>query len=224
MPDDERLMAYVDGELSTTERARFEERLAGDLELRRRLAEQQELRRRLAAAFDPILAEEPPLRLTLAAQAANATGRRSPPAQWAAMAACLVLGIVVGRAAWPERGPLEVRPGGLAVRGQLASTLDQSLAADGGAIRVGVSFRSTDGRYCRTFESTPDRLAGLACREPKAWVARTVTAWSPGPGAGYRTAGSETPASVLAAVDGMIAGEPLDAAGERAARDRHWKP
>lgn len=224
MPDEERLMAYVDGELTASERATFERRLAGDSELRRRLGEQQELRRRLAAAFDPILEEEPPLRLTLAAQAANASGRRFRPAQWAAMAACLALGVIVGRAALPQRGLLAVQGGALVAHGQLASALDQRLAAEGGAIRVGVSFRSTDGSYCRTFQSEPDRVAGVACREPRGWLARTVTTWSPGQEAGYRTAGSETPVPVLAAVDAMIAGDPLDAAGERAARDRHWRP
>ena len=38
-----------------------------------------------------------------------------------------------------------------------------------------------------------------------------------------RTAGSETPASVLMAVDGLIAGEPLEAAAEKTARDKGWK-
>lgn len=228
MPDDERLMAYVDGELPASERATFEQELAADPELRRRLAEQRDLRRRLAAAFDPILEEPPPLRLTLAAQTANTPGRSWRPAQWAAqwagMAACLALGVLVGQAALPQRGPLAVQTGGLLAQGRLASTLDQGLATDGGAIRVGVSFRRADGRYCRTFQSAPDRLAGVACRERQGWIAGTVAAWSPEPEAGYRTAGSETPAPVLAAVDGMIAGDTLDAASERAARDRGWKP
>jgi hypothetical protein len=39
----------------------------------------------------------------------------------------------------------------------------------------------------------------------------------------YRTAGSDTPGAVLAAVDSLIAGDPLDAAAERAARDSGWK-
>ena len=51
---------------------------------------------------------------------------------------------------------------------------------------------------------------------------RTVTAWTPTAG-DYRTAGAETPPEVLAAVEALIAGEPLDAAGERAARERGWK-
>ena len=225
MPDDERLMAYVDGELTASERATFKQRLDADPELRRRLAGQQELRRRLAAAFDPILEEPPPLRLTLAAQAANAPGRSRRPVQWAAMAACLALGVIVGRTALPQRGPLTTQAGALVAQGRLASALDQRLASEGGAIRAGVSFRSADGRYCRTFQSEPDKLAGVACRQPRGWVASTVTAWSaPAQQAGYRTAGSETPPPVLAAVDAMIAGEPLDAAGERAARDRHWRP
>ncbi|CAN7154070.1 zf-HC2 domain-containing protein [Phenylobacterium sp. LjRoot225] len=220
----ERLMAYVDNELPPAERAAFERDLAADPGLQEEVSRQQALRRRLSAAFDPVLEEPVPLRLTLAAQAANAPGRSWRAPQWAAMAACLALGVLVGRTALPEHGPLVARDGALVARGPLAKALDQRLAAEGGAVRVGLSFRSTDGRYCRTFQSAPDRLAGLACREPQGWTARAFAAWSPPADAAYRTAGSETPAPVLAAVDGLIAGAPLDAAAERAARDGGWKP
>lgn len=224
MERDERLMAYVDGELAGAERAAFEQELAADSELQREVARQQSLRSRLSAAFDPVLEEPVPLQLALAAEAANARVRVWPAKQWAAMAACLALGAVVGRAALPEAGPLATRDGALVARGALAKALDQKLAADAGPVRVGLSFRSTDGRYCRTFQSAPDKLAGVACREPQGWTARALAAWSPAAQAGYRTAGSETPAPVLAAVDGLIAGAPLDAAAERAARDHRWKP
>lgn len=224
MERDERLMAYVDGELAPAERSAFERELAADPELQREVARHRALRGRLAAAFDPVIEEPVPLRLTLAAQAANARGRGWRAPQWAAMAACLALGVALGQAVLPERGPLAARDGALVARGRLAKALDQRLAAEGGAVRVNLSFRSADGRYCRSFQSTPDRLAGVACREPQGWTARALAAWSPPPDTAYRTAGSEAPAPVLAAVDGLIVGAPLDAAAERAARDRGWKP
>ena len=59
-------------------------------------------------------------------------------------------------------------------------------------------------------------LAGLACREGDVWAVR-ATADAPG------TAGSASPAPILAAVEGMIAGEPLDATQAAAARARGWR-
>lgn len=223
MTRDERLMSYVDGELTAEERAGFEAELAADPALRREAERQQALRRRLSAAFDPVLQEPVPLQLTLAAQAANASGRRWGPQQWGAVAAAAIVGVLVGRTILPEGGPLAARQGALVIRGELASALDRKLAAETGAIQVGLSFSTQDGRYCRTFQSTPDRLAGLACRQAEGWTAQALTAWTPGAAQGYRTAGSETPAPVLAAVDGLIAGPPLDAAEEVVARDRGWR-
>ena len=224
MEPNERLMAYVDGELDPAARAAFEQELAARPELEREVARQQALRRRLSAAFDPVLDEPTPLQLTLAAQAANTRQRGWRAPHWAAMAACLALGVLVGRGVLVERGAFVESGGALLVRGDLARALDSRLAADAGPIRVGLTFRTAEGRYCRTFQSAPDRLAGLACRQPQGWRAETLAAWSPAPEGGYRQAGSDTPAPVLAAVDAMISGSPLDAAAERAARGRGWKP
>lgn len=220
--------AYVDGELDAAERQRFEAEMARDPALADQVARQQRLRARLAAAYDPVLAEPVPVSLEMAAQAAN-----DPPArsrfglpQWAAMAASLVVGVLAGRMALPDGGPLATEDGRIAARGPLAEALDDRLAADVGPIRVSLSFQANDGRYCRTFQSAPDRLAGLACRDDDGddWQVRTVTAWTPAAGPQYRTAGADTPPEVLAAVDAVIAGEPLDAAAERAARERGWRP
>jgi hypothetical protein len=111
---------------------------------------------------------------------------------------------------------------GLEARGDLERALATQLAADPGVVKVGLTLKTTDGRYCRTFQSTPDRLAGLACREGDDWRIRTLTAWTPPPPAAYRQAASATPPEVLAAVDALAA-EPLDAPAERAARDHGWK-
>ncbi|MET0272757.1 MAG: hypothetical protein ABW360_07175, partial [Phenylobacterium sp.] len=122
----------------------------------------------------------------------------------------------------PEQGPLTSRDGVLVAHGELAEALSSGLATDPGVIRVGLTFRTADGRYCRSFQSEMDHLAGLACREDGRWTAMTTTTFEPAKAPDYRTAGSDTPAAVLAAVDELIAGEPLDAAAERAARDRNW--
>src|SRR2546423_820616 len=69
-------------------------------------------------------------------------------------------------------------------------------------------------------------LAGLAGGGGRAWP-WGVLARSPAPpaaAAGYRPAGSALPASVARRLDELIAGEPLDAAGETGARARGWKP
>jgi hypothetical protein len=220
------IAAYVDGELDADARARFEAELTHDPSLAAEVAAQRRLRDRLAAAYDPVLAEPVPLNLKLAAQAANdRPARRFGLPQWAAVAASLVVGVLVGRVALPQhpQGPLTAEGGALAARGELAQALDRRLAAEAGPIRVGLSFQANDGRYCRTFQSAPDRLAGLACRDAARWQVRTVTAWAPA-ATDYRTAGAETPPEILAAIDALIAGEPLDAAAEEAARQRGWKP
>ena len=219
----ERLIAYLDGELDPQARAAFEAAMAADPELAARVEAHRELGASLSAAFDPVLAEPVPLRLTLAAQAANdpAPSRFRAP-QWAAMAACLVAGVLVGRLALTDRGPLTQTAGGLAARGELAQALSTGLAADAGPIRVGLTFRDQQGRYCRTFQSRPDALAGLACRQDGRWAMRATAAWAPAQSPDYRTAGSETPPAILAAVDQLRAGDPLDAPAERAARDGGW--
>lgn len=218
------IAAYVDGELDTDAQARFEADMAGDPSLADEVAAQRRLRARLAATYDPVLAEPVPLNLTIGAAAANdRPARRFGLPQWGAVAAGVVAGLLVGRMAAPQaNGPLTAENGALAARGQLAQALNQRLAADTGSIRIGISFRANDGRYCRTFQSARDGLAGLACRDRDRWQVRTVTTWVPA-NVDYRTAGAEMPPEVLAAVDALIAGDALDAAAEHAARTRGWR-
>jgi hypothetical protein len=186
------------------------------------------LARRISTSYADVLAEPVPPQLVTAASAANDRGGRPrlAPAPWIAAAASLAVGVFVGRALLPQQGALVARDGALVARGGLDKALSAQLSAEPGAVKVGLSLKTPDGRYCRTFESAADRLAGLACREHDRWVARTVTAWTPAPQAGaasgYRQAASDTPPEVLASVD-SLGGEPLDAAAERAARDRNWR-
>jgi len=110
--------------------------------------------------------------------------------------------------------------------GDLARALSRQTTAQsaGGPIQVRLSFRTADGRHCRTFTAPELHLAGLACRTQGRWAAPVVVALRPAGPTEFRMAGSETPPAVLAAVDAMIQGDPLDPAEEVAAIGRGWRP
>jgi hypothetical protein len=139
--------------------------------------------------------------------------------QWAAVLAGLAVGVAGGLAAGPyvlpPTGPVVATGGVLTTAGELDSALSNQLIGQKGPVTIGATFRTAKGRYCRTFRSTPDRLAGLACRQSDGWVLQTVTVLGPP---------DVTPRAVLTAVNGLIVGAPLDEAAERAARTRDWKP
>jgi hypothetical protein len=237
MTDEERIVAYVDGELDAEARARLEADAGADPALARAIARHRALRETVGGAWADVLEEPVPERLRAAVvrgRASGGEGRRPAPRailahlpQWAAMAACVAVGVFLGRGV-TERGPLAAASDGtLVARGALAAALSRQTAGQGGVapIKIGLSFRTADQRYCRTFASPGDRLAGVACRDGDRWAARMTTAYQASIGGApeYRTAASETPPAVLAAVDSLIVGEPLDAAGEAAAKARGWR-
>lgn len=242
--DDVRLTAYLDGELDAAGRAEIDAALASDPLLVARLARHRNLRARLSQTYDPMAEEAVPERLL---QAAGANGRdnvvrladrRIPPAAprpklslkwpaWGGIAATFVGGLALGYAAAHETGgPLTVRgDGALVARGDLVRALNETPSGQVGPIRIGLSFKSTDRRYCRTFEMAAARLAGIACRQGAGWVTRmtATTPDAPAPNLGYRTAASPMPAAVMTAVGGMMAGDALDEATERQVRAQGWK-
>lgn len=241
--DDARLTAYLDGELDAAARAEIEAALASDPLLVARLARHRNLRARLSQTYDPMAEEAVPERLL---QAVGANGRdnvvrladrRTPPATprpklhlkwpaWGGIAATFVGGLALGYAAAHEPGgPLTVRGDGAVVaRGDLVRALNENASGQAGPIRIGLSFRNTDQRYCRTFQMTTSRLAGIACHQGPGWVARMIiTVPNAAMEPGYRTAASAMPAAVMTAVGGMMAGDALDEPTERQVRARGWK-
>lgn len=192
-------------------------------------------RRRLAAAFDDVLHEPVPDRLKALlveppAPAADVVdlgavrARRAGMNTWAAwggMAATLVLGTLIGtRLTAPGTDGTDR----LVASGAIAHALDRQLASapEAGAVAVQLSFKAKDGRYCRSFSTTAS--AGLACREADgAWALQQVAAVSTAPAGGMRQAATALPPSVLSAVDGLMAGEALNADQEKAARDAGWR-
>jgi hypothetical protein len=160
---------------------------------------------------------------------------------WAALAAGFVLVVVMVQAKMaPAGGPgggqangpmIAFDQDGMTAKGALAHALDKQLTADQAkadpAVKILVSFRATDGRYCRSFqiERGPD-LAGVACRDTAGWRVNTAVTSPPPSSAStqYRTAGSTTPTAVLDSVSALIAGQALDASGESAAVSKGWLP
>jgi hypothetical protein len=244
---DETLMAYADGELDPATRASVEAAMQADPDIAKRVARHRALREAMQGAFTGVLEEPVPERLIAAARgqstalqgavvdlAREAARRRTSagPRRWqpAAMAASLVLGVGLGFLAW--HGPKALlRPGsggGLVANAELAEALSTQLSDDRSPARVavaGLSFRSKSGDYCRTFSlSGTDASSGLACYDGQDWKIKAL-AESPRAAtnsANFRTAAAADSPAIRAAVEASIDGEPLDHAGEIAARQAGW--
>jgi len=176
--------------------------------------------RLMAAAQGPARAEV----LKFPARSAPVPSVRWGVREWGAMAATLVLGVLLSWNFAPSRSTLiGTRDGALVARGALAEALDSQLASTQrpeDAVQIGLTFKSREGSYCRGFLVRKAATAGLACREGGEWRI-PVTAAAQLPAEGLRQA-SSLPAAVLSAVDDRIAGEALDAAGEKNARLGGW--
>jgi len=248
-PDDV-LMAYADGELDEPQRSEIERALRTDPDLAAAVERHRALRKKVFDAFAGVLDEPVPghlrpaagdkvhsldaartarARAVSAAAAAAAAPRNAAWPRWGALAATLVVGVLAGGAwfggAGGGAGDLVADASGrLAARGALATALSGQLASDpapGSPVRIGVSFAARDGGYCRSFQAGAS--AGLACRSGDGWRIPVLNEAAPADGA-YRQAASGMPQAVLDAIDERIAGTAMDAAAERAARERGWKP
>ena len=231
---DEMLMAYVDRELDAATTASIDAALMQDPELATRVERQRELAGAVHAAFEPVLQEPMPRRLLDAASGAASAVRPSRARrwtwfEWGAMAASVVAGVVIGGALVGEvrRAPsaeIAAERGRMIARGELAHALSEQLASSqrpDGRVRIGLTFVSKDGEYCRTF--LLEQSGGLACSADGEWRVQMLTqAGAATPGA-YRTASAEFPSEILRAVEERIQGTSLDAAAERAAQRSGWR-
>lgn len=225
--DADLLVAYVDGELDEANRARVAAAVAVDGALAARVAAHQQLRQRLQAGFGPVVDEPPPERLAAALgprdNVIDFRLRRSAPGlrrtvQFAAMAAALAIGIVVGPALRP---PADISAGntGLVAGGSLAHALETQSATDGLAhgVRIGLTFRSGDD-WCRSFSRRA--LSGIACRSPGGWQLRRTFGGEDAVG-DYRQAAA---GPLVEAAQQMATAAPLDPTAERRVIASGWRP
>ena len=231
MNEDEKFFAWLDGELGPADAAEMEARVAADPELARLAAQHRALGSQLRSAFDPVAEAPVPERLQAVvrptAQVIDfgaAKRSRSMPAlaQWAAMAATLAIGIVVGtRVPQETAAPVQVEAGKLYAAASLNRALDSELAsAPTGDVRIGITYRDNAGEICRTF--TASAGSGLACRNGSRWQMKGLFAAPEGQGSDYRMAAGMDP-NLAALVDSTMAGAPFDAAEEKAAKAKGWK-
>lgn len=152
--------------------------------------------------------------------------------EWSAVAAALVLGVLLGPFVLRSSQPLPfVSANGrvVAIRDLEQALLRQESGAaspDAKDIAIGMSFRTPNGAYCRTFALNPGP-AGLACREWGEWVVE-VLARNPRARQGtgqdaYRQAGTTFPEAIRQAVESRIEGEPLTIEEEMVQSTRGWR-
>lgn len=240
---EEDVIAFVDGCLAGPALAAFEAKLSVDRGLAERVAAHRWMARQVVVAYgDPPGGEVDEVLVTRLGLADNnvstpsgpiPSGSRRVPARrpsWAllasgALAASFFAGILIGT--------LRERPatswlhadisGRIAAGGALAEGLSNSLSGQGGPIRVGISFRTTQG-VCRTFR-TSEGLSGLGCRRGGQWAVPIVVTGASGPDAEteYRLAGGNVAPAVMSEADRLMIGEPLTAAEEEALKGRGWE-
>jgi len=216
--DETMVIAWVDGELDPERAENVRQAVAADPALHELAEAHRAMRGRFAAAFNGIADE--PVALPSAEIVSFAEMRAQRMRRlWVpgAIAASLAVGLFIGQIGRPAG--VADRPDALALAPDLAHRLDTQLSGAPGPVRVALSFRARDGAYCRSFTAT--HLDGVACRTAGGWTLRYAAPGTSSQGDYTQAGGDPARASAIAA---MIAGEPLDAAAERAARDRGWRP
>jgi hypothetical protein len=245
---DETLMAFADGELDEATRRVVEQAVRQDPVLAEKVRQHKALRTNVFNAFASTLDEEVPQRLHAAARSGKVVHldsvrqlRTAPPppapqkqrwswTEWGALAATLVVGVLAGTVGSKaingdqQLAGFDNKAGVLTAQGKLAQALSQQLASAAATdpnVKVGISFVSKEGTYCRSFMLPA--TAGLACRSGAEWRIPVLTNGAMGQAGEYRQAGSALPAAVLDAIDQRIVGQALDADAERAALKQGWK-
>ena len=227
MTEEVEFYAWLDGELDGADANRVAKRVAADPALAALAGQHRALGAGLRDAFAPVIDQSPPAPSFGAAvielQARRDARRPARLPQWAAIAATLVVGLVAGQlTVSPSDAPIETRGGTMVASASLDRALDSRLAsAEGnGAVRVGLTFRSTDGTICRSF--TDQGASGLACRADDHWRVEALFGAERGAGDDYRMAAGDDP-RLASLIDERISGEPFDAASEKSARDLGWR-
>jgi hypothetical protein len=230
VPNDEEFFAWLDGELAEDQSARVAAEVAADPRLRDLAASHRALEARLKAAFGTVAGA--PVPHALRSMAGEPDDRspvvqfraKAPTAAWKMLplAAMLAVGILVGTLV-PNRaaGPVQVQGGAIYAAAPLGRALVTQLAsAPHGVVRIGLNFRNRAGAICRSF--TAPSSSGLACRESGRWALKGLLAARQGQASDYRMAAGMDPA-LAALIDSTMAGEPFDAAKERAAKASGWR-
>ncbi|PXA83462.1 hypothetical protein DMC47_43480 [Nostoc sp. 3335mG] len=229
--DETRIIAWIDGGLPPEEAAEVAAAVAADPDLAAIAERHRRLRARFKSAFAPLL-DDPSARpkrrpaRVVSLAAIRETHAASPPAYsppprrawvWTSVAtAALLIGLLAGH----DTSPAGVadRAGALALTAPISQALDRQMSGELGTVNVAVSFKDHDGRFCRSFVA--QYVGGVACKAAEGWQLRYAAPVDAQKG-DYRMAGGDAASARVVAT--MIAGDPLDAVGERKAITAGWR-
>lgn len=251
--NDETLMAYVDGELDAATTSEVEAALADNAAARETVAMFRESTRLAQDAFAAPMDEEVPARLlsqfddksadpAASAEVVDFAARRAArpagPVRRFALPLAASIALAVGIAGGWTLSSQTVTPedpgmllGGISMESRLHAALEgtpsgQALAWDGGAITPLLTFRDTDGRFCREFQATGSAggqgSIGIACRGDGQWQGEFAIA-AQAAGSGNFQPASGGMESLETFIDELMADMPLDAEAEAAALAAGWK-
>lgn len=228
-PED--IAAFADGELSGDREAETAAAVAADPALAEQVERHKAMKTMLGAHYAPVLDQPVPDRLAsmlakpddaevvdfAATREKRESRKRLPHWGWIAgpaLAASLALAVF-----FPGQG---VESSAYADT-RLAAVLDDRLVSDQAQtdeIRVLLSFRNEEGRFCRAFSA--EAGGGIACNTEAGWRLEATGAGGEGASTDYRMAGSGD-AQILALAQEMASGPALDAAEEETARQQGWR-
>lgn len=238
---DERLNAYIDGELQGDDLALLEQQLAADSALRTRVEQLRSVDRTLAAAFShPDLAtvpsrfqailNAPPADNVVTLFPRKAAAWQLPIAAGLALAIGVAGGFLTGRSADTQTpSVIAALAEGVGPRDSLHRLLSATPSADrrtqGNVVFEPVlTFEAADGRFCREFEITAgaEAAVGVACKSGEEWRLEVLTASAAIDGSGYAPV-SGPDALIDGAMERLGAKPPLSPEAEAALMQKGWR-
>ncbi|CAN7382140.1 hypothetical protein LJR225_002381 [Phenylobacterium sp. LjRoot225] len=188
---DDILSAYIDGELPVEAATRVALALTRDPDAVRRLDELRQGDAALWEAFECSRPGEADLTASVTAWMRRAETSRALAGRVALLAVAAALGFGVGVIATPR--DIRLSPAhGLLADGGLERALDAQLSNAPGRVRIALTFRAADGRFCREFHAGL-ALEGLACRHGDSWRLAVLSSPSAGNGGDRARSGGVGP-------------------------------
>ncbi len=226
---DEQLSAYLDGELSENESLALEKAMETDPELAQRLDRLAKIDQALSDTYDPILQEPIPDSIMdmlsdnsakdTSPNIVNFADEKEKRKSWlfpSAIAASLIAGFMAANLLQSTTP----NPDGLLITGPVnknnplyAALSAQPSGNEVNTIKPILSFKSTNGEYCREFTASESR--GLACLQSGGWVVLSQIYEAPnGSETGYATASAQSQAGFDLLIDRLMEGEVLSSEEE----------
>lgn len=234
---DEKLSAYIDGELPSDEMRALEEQFSDNPELVDRLTKLQKVDSVLAETLGEIAeAPLPEHILNLVKESADSQRNNVLPFKKRvqvsrfqfplSIAAAALFGLILGGIFLPEpitEQDTAIYAGAVNIDSRLHRALETlpSQSNEGDFMPV-VTFNATDGRMCREIQSSDSHA--LACRSNDIWTVLAVTYNAQNSlDASYSTASAETSIVFDFLAQELMQGAPLSANEERQLIQQNWQ-